>query len=54
MTMICIMMCIMTMIHMLHNWSKETDGNGATVRTILFDYKKAFDFIDLRILVEKL
>ena len=42
------------LIHMLHNWSKETDGNGATVRTILFDYKKAFDFIDHRILVEKL
>ena len=25
------------LIHMLHNWSKETDGNGATVRDILFD-----------------
>ena len=42
------------LIHMLHNWSKETDGNGATVRAILFDYKKAFDLIDHRILVEKL
>ena len=42
------------LIHMLHNWSKETDGNGATVRTIHFDDKKAFDFIDHRILVEKL
>ena len=40
--------------HMLHNWSMETDGNGATVRTILFDYKKAFDLIDHRILLEKL
>ena len=39
---------------MLHNWSKETDGNGVTVRAILFDYKKAFDLIDHRILVEKL
>ena len=25
------------LIHMLHNWSKETDGNGATLRAILFD-----------------
>ena len=24
----------------------DTDGNCATVRTILFDYRKAFDFID--------
>ena len=42
------------LIHMLHNWSKETDGKGATVRAILFDYKKGFDLIDHRILVEKL
>ena len=39
---------------MFHNQSKETDGNGATVRHIPFDYKKAFDLIDYRILVEKL
>ena len=29
-------------------------GNGATVRTISFDYRKAFHFIDLSILVNKL
>ena len=39
---------------MLHNWSKKTDGNGTSVRAILFDFKKAFDLIDHRILVEKL
>ena len=39
---------------MLHNWSKETDNNGVTVRAILFDYEKAFDLIDHRILLEKL
>lgn len=38
------------LIHMLHNWSKETDGNGATVRAILFDFKKAFNHIDHGIL----
>ena len=42
------------LIHLFHNWSKETDGNSAAVRTILFDHRKAFDFIDHRILVEKL
>ena len=36
----------MTLISKLHNWSINTDGNCATVRTILFDYRKAFDFID--------
>ncbi len=42
------------LIHMVHVWAKETEGNSATVRTILFDYRKAFDLIDHRILVEKL
>ena len=39
---------------MLHEWSQGTDGNGATIRTLLFDYKKAFDLIDHSILVTKL
>ena len=42
------------LIHMVHHWAKETDGNGATVRTVLFDYRKAFDLIDHSILVHKL
>ena len=42
------------LIHMVHHWSKETDGNGATVRVTLFDYQKAFDLIDHKILVSKL
>ena len=41
------------LIHMVHHWSKET-GNGATVRVTLFDYQKAFDLIDHKILVSKL
>ena len=44
----------MALISMLHAWSLGTDGNGATVRTILFDYRKAFDFIDHSILIDKL
>ena len=42
------------LIHMLHHWTKGCDGNGATVRVTLYDYKKAFDLIDHRILVNKL
>ena len=44
----------MALISMLHNWILGTDGNGATVRSILFDYRKAFDYIDHSILVQKL
>lgn len=44
----------MALISMLHNWSLSTDGNGATTRTLLFDYRKAFDLIDHRILIRKL
>ena len=36
----------MALISMLYAWSLGTDGNGATVRTMLFDYRMAFDFID--------
>ena len=39
---------------MIHTWNSATDGNGATVRVVLFDFKKAFDLIDHRILVGKL
>ena len=39
---------------MLHHWTKGCDGNGATVRVTLYDYKTAFDLIDHRILVNKL
>jgi hypothetical protein len=31
---------------MLHTWCLVTDGNGSTIRTIIFDYRKAFDLID--------
>ena len=42
------------LISMLHSWSLGTHGNGATVRTLLLDYRKAFDLIDHSILVRKL
>ena len=39
---------------MIHSWLKATDGNGAAVRVLLFDYRKAFDLIDHKTLVAKL
>ena len=38
----------------VHNWYKNTDGNGSTVRVVLFDFRKAFDLIDHAILMAKL
>ena len=42
------------LIHMVDNWVTGTDSNGATVKSILLDYRKAFDFIDHSILCDKL
>ena len=42
------------LISMLHSWSLGTDGNGATVGTLLLNYRKAIDLIDHSILVRKL
>ena len=39
---------------MVDAWTKYTDGNGSTVRVVLFDYNEAFDLIDHTILTEKL
>ena len=39
---------------MTHAWYSATDGDGTSVRVILFDFKKAFELIDHRILVRKL
>ena len=44
----------MALISMLNSWSLGTDGNGATVRTLLLDYRKGFALIDHSILVRKL
>lgn len=44
----------LALISMLQHWSLWTDGNGSTVRTLLFDYRRAFDFIDHSIVITKL
>ena len=38
---------------MVHNWNTATESTGAVVRVVLFDYRKAFDFIDHTLLVCK-
>jgi hypothetical protein len=42
------------LISILHTVSKATDGNGALVRLVLLNFKKAFDLIDHQVLVMKL
>ena len=42
------------LLSMIHEWITGIDGNGSTVRTVLFDYRKAFDLIDHAILIYKL
>ena len=38
------------LLSMIHDWTIGTDGNGSTVRSIPFYYRKAFDLIDHSIL----
>ena len=45
---------VIALINMLHSWCSATDGNGSTIRTILYDYRNAFDLIDHSILIDKL
>ena len=42
------------LISMIHSWAKSTDGNGATTRVVLFDFRKAFYLIDHHVLARKL
>ena len=42
------------LISMLHERLSKTDGNGATIRAVLVDFRKAFDLIDHKILMQKL
>ena len=42
------------LITMVHKWTKDTDGNGATTRVVLLDFCKAFGIIDHNILASKL
>ena len=38
---------------MLHQWLEDTNGTGAAVRVVLFDYRKAIDLIEHSIVVQK-
>ena len=41
------------LISIVHNLAKATDGNGALVRLVLLDFRKAFYLIDHQILMDK-
>lgn len=45
---------VMALISMIHSWLQATEQPGHVVRTILFDFRKAFDLIDHKRLVGKL
>ena len=45
---------LFALISMVHHWLQATDGTGAAFRVVLFDYRKAFDLIDHKILVAKI
>ena len=45
---------VLAPLSMIHEWLLATDGNSASVRVFLFDYRKAFDFIDHGTLAAKL
>ena len=42
------------LIFMFHTWLGATDSTGATVRTALLDFRKAFDLVDHHVLIAKL
>ena len=45
---------VLPLLSMIYEWLLATDGNSASVRVFLFDYLKAFDFIDHGTLAAKL
>ena len=45
---------LFALISMFHHWLQATDGTGAAFRVVVFDYRKAFDLIDHKILVAKI
>ena len=39
---------------MIQRWLEATDGSGASVSVVLFDYQKAFDVVDHTIIIDNL
>ena len=33
------------LVSIIHTWNSATDGNGAIVRVLLFEFKKAFELM---------
>jgi hypothetical protein len=45
---------VFPLLSTIHKRNAATAGTGATVRVILFDFKKAFDLIDHHLLLSKI
>jgi hypothetical protein len=44
----------LALMSMMHKWLQATDEPGNTIRTVLFDFRKAFDLLDHNRLIMKL
>ena len=45
---------VQALTSMLHHWTRAIDGTESGVRVVLFDYRKAFDYIDHQLLTRKI
>ena len=45
---------LIALMSLIHRWSKTEDKEGGCVRSLITDYRKAFDLIDHDILFAKL
>ena len=45
---------VTALVHLIHSWLLELEKPGTVIRTLLIDYRKAFDRVDHTILVNKL
>ena len=45
---------VQALTSMLHHWTQASDGRGSAVRVVLFDYRKASNFIDQHLLSRKI
>ena len=45
---------VTALTHLIHSWLLELERSGTVVRTLLIDYRKAFDRVDHNILIDKM
>ena len=42
----------LALLSMIHHWTMATDGTGAVVSVVVFDYRRVFDLIDHHIILK--